>query len=49
MQLKKYMNMESKVVTANVKPTKKGKDKIQIKLSEKIKKFIKQIDDIVII
>jgi len=47
MQLKKYMNIESKVVVPNVKSTKKGKDKLQIKLCEQIKSFIQQ--DIAII
>ena len=49
MQLKKYMNIESKVVVPNVKSTKKGKDKLQIKLCEQIKSFIQQIEDIAII
>jgi len=43
------MNIESKVVVPNVKSTKKGKDKLQIKLCEQIKSFIQQIEDIAII
>jgi hypothetical protein len=49
MQLKKYMNIDPKTPVPPAKSTKKGKDKLQIKLSEQIKDFIRQIDDIAII
>lgn len=43
------MNLDQKAVATNVKSTKKGRDKTQARLGQKIKKFIKQIDDIVVI